>query len=78
MKHQPRVDPLITELVGNIRSAEKEIAPSVVCALAAVCASAGKNIGPAAKASIVDLVEEAFAEPRGGMSIHSTFNIPAT
>lgn len=66
MKHQPRVDPLITELVGNVRSAEKDIAPSVVQALAAVCASAGKNIGAAAKGAIVELVEEAFAEPRGG------------
>jgi hypothetical protein len=66
MKHQPRVDPLITELVGNIRSAEKDVAPSVVAALAAVCSSAGKNIGAAAKASVIDLVEEAFAEPRGG------------
>jgi hypothetical protein len=61
MKHQPRVDPLITELIGGIRSAEKDVAPSVVNALAAVCNSAGKNIGPAAKGTIIELVEEAFS-----------------
>jgi hypothetical protein len=66
---QPRVDPLITELVGGVRAAEKDIAPSIVQALAAVCSSAGKNIGPAARTSIVELVEEAFAEPRGGESV---------
>jgi len=38
----------------------------MVQALAALCSSAGKHIGPAAKASIVELVEEAFAEGRGG------------
>lgn len=64
MKHQPRVDPLITELIGGIRAAEKDIAPSVALALAAVCTSAGKNIGAPAKAAIIDLVEDAFAEPR--------------
>ena len=60
------MDPLITELVGSIKTVEKDIAPSVVQALAAVCHSAGKNIGPAAKASIVELVEEAFSAGRGG------------
>ncbi|KAL7422316.1 translational activator of GCN4 [Cryptotrichosporon argae] len=65
MKHQPRVDPLITELIGVVHAADKDIQASVAGALAAVCASAGKNIGPAAKAAIVELAEEAFAEPRG-------------
>lgn len=60
MKHQPRVDPLITELIGGVRSAEREVAPSVLEALGAVCSSAGANIGAAAKTSIVELVEEAF------------------
>lgn len=65
MKHQPRVDPLITELIGGVRSAEKDIAPSVLGALGAVCASAGGNISGPAKASIIELVEECFAESRG-------------
>ncbi|WVQ78061.1 hypothetical protein IAT38_000142 [Cryptococcus sp. DSM 104549] len=62
MKHQPRVDPLITELIGGVRSGERDIVPSMANALAAVCNSAGKNIGPAALASIIELVEEAFTE----------------
>jgi hypothetical protein len=66
MKHQPRVDPLITELIGGVRAGDNDIAPSMVQALAAVCASAGKNIGPGAKASIVELVEEAFVAGRNG------------
>lgn len=66
MKHQPRVDPLITELVGLVRSSDKEIQPSVAYALGAVCASAGKNIGDTSKGLIVELVEEAFAEGRSG------------
>ena len=69
MKHQTRVDPLITELIGSIRSSEKDVAASMAQALAAVCASAGKNIGDAARASIVDLVEDAFLESPGGESV---------
>ncbi|WRT67086.1 uncharacterized protein IL334_004052 [Kwoniella shivajii] len=64
MKHQPRVDPLITELIGGIRSGDNEIAPSIANALASVCKSAGKNIGAGAKAQIVELVEEAFTAGR--------------
>jgi hypothetical protein len=63
---QPRVDPLITELIGGVKAGDKEIAPSVALALAAVCSSAGKNIGVAAKGSIIELVEEAFLEGRNG------------
>jgi hypothetical protein len=62
------VDPLITELVGGVRAGDNDIAPSMVQALAAVCASAGKNIGQAAKASIIELVEEAFVAGRNGES----------
>ncbi len=62
MKHQPRVDPVVTELTTGIKTAESDIAPSVAEALAAVCASAGNNIGPVAKAGIIELAEEAFEE----------------
>lgn len=65
MKHQPRVDPLITELIGAVQTGEREVAPSVVSALAAVCNSAGQNIGAAAKTSIVELIEEAFMGGHG-------------
>jgi hypothetical protein len=67
MKHQPRVDPVITELMTGIRAADNEIAPSVVLALAAVCKSAGKNIGEVARGNIVEFVEEAFNSGRNGM-----------
>ena len=63
---QSRVDPLITELIGGVGTSDKDIAPSMVQALAAVCHTTGNNIGPAAKESIVELVEEAFAEGRSG------------
>lgn len=66
MKHQPRVDPVITELMTGIRAADNEIAPSVVLALAAVCKSAGKNIGETARSNIIELVEEAFNSGRNG------------
>jgi hypothetical protein len=66
MKHQPRVDPLITELIGGVRAGEGDVATSMVQALAAVCNSAGKNIGAAARGSIVELIEEAFTAGRGG------------
>jgi hypothetical protein len=69
MKHQPRVDPVITELMTGIRGADNEIAPSVVLALAAVCKSAGKNVGEAARGNIIELVEEAFNSGRNGMSL---------
>ena len=66
MKHQTRVDPLITELIGGIRNGDAEVAASMVQALAAVCASAGRNIGPAAKHSIIELVDEAFVAGKPG------------
>ena len=52
-------------MVGSVKTVEKDVSASVAQALGAVCASAAKSIGPAAKASIIDLVEEAFSENRG-------------
>lgn len=72
MKHQPRVDPVVTELIGGVRGADNDIAPSIVLALAAVCKSAGKNIGEGVRGSVVELVEEAFMGGRNGMSIFPT------
>lgn len=68
MKHQPRVDPVVTELIGGVRGADNDIAPSIVLALAAVCKSAGKNIGEGVRGGVVELVEEAFMGGRNGMS----------
>lgn len=60
VKHQPRVDPLVTELLTAVRQSESDIAPSVCEALAAICKSATKTIGPAARSSILEFVEEKF------------------
>ncbi len=63
---QLRVDPLITELVTAIRSAERDIAPSIAEAIAAVCRTAGKHLGDAAKQAIVEVCEEAFTTKHNG------------
>lgn len=61
MKHQPRVDPLVVELLGTIKSSDDDVAPSVVTALAAVLSSGGKHVGAQPKTLVVEMVEEAFA-----------------
>lgn len=58
MKHQPRVDPLVTELLAAVKTVGEEIAPSVVTALAVVTESALKNMGPGVKQGLEDLVSE--------------------
>ena len=60
------MDPLITELIGGVRSGDRDIAPSIAQALAAVCSSAGQNIGAPARTAVIDLVEEAFSGVRAG------------
>lgn len=65
---QPRVDPLVTELITGVNTAERDIAPSVVEALAAVCKNAGKNMGDAVKASTIELCELAFEAKKNGES----------
>ena len=77
MKHQPRVDPLVTELVGLVRTSEKEVQPSVLNALGAVCASAGKNISGPIKSNVVEMVEEAFGEGRSETYNKSVGNVVA-
>ncbi|GAA6058506.1 hypothetical protein JCM10212_006945 [Sporobolomyces blumeae] len=62
MQHQPRVDPLVTELVNLASTEEGEVRDSVVNGLAKVTLSGGKNLSESSVSSIVDLVSEAFAE----------------
>ncbi|KAM0793613.1 hypothetical protein ACM66B_001046 [Microbotryomycetes sp. NB124-2] len=62
MEHQPRVDPVVTELVNLISTEQGEVRESVVHGLANVIAAGGANLGDGAKASCVDLVSEAFSE----------------
>ncbi|KAI0366693.1 ARM repeat-containing protein [Pilatotrama ljubarskyi] len=60
MKNQPRVDPVVTELLTGARSNEDEIAASLLLALARVVRSAGSNVGEKAREACVELVAEAF------------------
>ncbi|BGP36319.1 translational activator of GCN4 [Rhodotorula kratochvilovae] len=62
MQHQPRVDPLVTELVNLVASEEGDVRDSVVNGLAATVASGGKNMGEASVSAVVDIISEAFAE----------------
>ncbi len=64
---------MITELVTALKSAESDIAPSIGEALAGVCRTAGKNIGPAAKQSILDVCNDAFTAKHNGSSISPCF-----
>lgn len=65
MKHQPRVDPLVTELLGAISSAEEEeIKESMASALAAVIASGGVNISDGVMASVISFAEECLQIPK--------------
>jgi len=62
MKHQPRVDPLISELVGAIQSNEEAVAGSVASALAGAITSARKNVGEASCDALLQLVSECFTD----------------
>ncbi|KAG6915850.1 hypothetical protein DXG01_009609 [Tephrocybe rancida] len=65
MKHQPRVDPVITELISGVKGNDEAIASSLVRALASVVRSASKNVGEKARESCVELVSDAFREIHG-------------
>ena len=66
MKSQPRVDPVVTELITGAKSNEDEIAASLVLALSRVVRSAGSNVGEKAREACVELVSEAFKEQHEG------------
>ncbi|KAF8959922.1 armadillo-type protein [Flammula alnicola] len=62
MKNQPRVDPVVTELITGARGNEDSIATSFVLALSYVLHSASQNVGEKAVESCVELVADAFRE----------------
>ncbi|KAM0756603.1 ARM repeat-containing protein [Meredithblackwellia eburnea MCA 4105] len=71
MLHQPRVDPLITELANLTSTEEGDVRESIVTGLANVVQSGGKNLSEGSKSTVMDVISEAFAE-----SNHKeTFNI---
>ncbi|KAF5363220.1 hypothetical protein D9758_008404 [Tetrapyrgos nigripes] len=63
MGNQPRVDPVVTELIGGIKGGEEPIAGSLVLALANVVEGAGSNVGEKAREACVEVLVEAFKEP---------------
>ena len=66
MRSQPRVDPVVTELVAGAKTPDNAIAASHVNALAHVVKSAGQNVGEKAREACVELVSDAFRDPRDG------------
>ncbi|CAA7260345.1 unnamed protein product [Cyclocybe aegerita] len=63
MKNQPRVDPVITELITGARGNEDSIATSFILAISYVMKSASQNVGEKARESCIELVSDAFREP---------------
>ncbi|KAI0316101.1 ARM repeat-containing protein [Amylostereum chailletii] len=62
MKNQPRVDPVVTELVTGARTNDDSISASLILALSYVVRSAGTNVGEKAREAALDLVSDAFKE----------------
>ncbi|KAG6848260.1 hypothetical protein H0H93_001776 [Arthromyces matolae] len=65
MRHQPRVDPVITELIMGVKGADQAVASSLVRALASVIKSASQNVGDKARESCLELASDAFKEIHG-------------
>lgn len=67
MRHQPRVDPLITELVGAVRANEDDaVAGSVASALGGIVTSARKHVGEGSCEILLELVADTLKESREG------------
>jgi hypothetical protein len=66
MRNQPRVDPVITELITGSRSNDDGIAGSLILALANVVRNAGQNVGEKAREACVELVSDAFKNDHDG------------
>ncbi|KAJ7672704.1 armadillo-type protein [Mycena rosella] len=62
MRSQPRVDPVVTELVTGIRSNDDGIASSLILALSNVVKSASQHLGEKARESCIELATDAFRE----------------
>lgn len=64
MSLQPRIDPLIAELVnGATGHEEQEVRDAMAGALWQVVLSGGKNIGSAAREQVAEIVRNTLAEP---------------
>lgn len=62
MAHQPRIDPLITELItGATQSEESELRDSFAVTLPKVITSGGKNISPPIRTSILSFLQDSYS-----------------
>lgn len=72
MKHQPRVDPLITELIGTVRANYEAdavaIAGSVASGIAGAVTSARSHVGAGSVESLVELVADSFQSMHEGIA----------
>ena len=66
MKHQPRVDPVVTELIAGARSNTDAVAGSLVLALSYVLINASANVGEKTREASLELVSDAFKETHEG------------
>ncbi|KAG1774599.1 armadillo-type protein [Suillus placidus] len=80
MHSQPRVDPVVTELITGARSSEEEIAASFVLALSNVVksSSAHGGIGDKARESCIELVNDAFRETHEDHYVQATATLIAS
>ncbi|KAJ6607520.1 armadillo-type protein [Mycena sp. CBHHK59/15] len=62
MRNQPRVDPVVTELISGVKANDDGIASSLILALSNVVKNAAQNLGEKARESCVELVMDAFRE----------------
>jgi hypothetical protein len=66
MKHQLRVDPVVTELIAGAKSNNDAVAGSFVLALSYVIKGARENVGEKAREASLELVSDAFKELHDG------------
>ena len=66
MRNQPRVDPVVTELIAGARGSDDAIATSYITALSHVIRNASQHIGDQAREAAIELVSDAFREPQSG------------
>ncbi|KAH9175038.1 ARM repeat-containing protein [Lactarius sanguifluus] len=71
MKHQPRVDPVVTELIAGARSNGDAVAGSLVLALSYVIKNASANVGEKTREASLELVSDAFKEFHDEYYLHS-------
>jgi hypothetical protein len=70
MRNQPRVDPVITELVAGVKGNDDFIATSFLLALANVMRNASQSVGDKAREACIDIVSEAFGDDHDGTQLH--------